>query len=73
MTTNLTIDTELLERAFLLSGELTRQAAVARALREFIARCEQPRLTELFGKLEWGDAFDYKAERSRDLAASEKA
>jgi len=65
MATNLALDPDLLERAFRMSGEPTKKAAVTRALREFIARREQKRVAELFGKLEWDAAFDYKAERSR--------
>jgi hypothetical protein len=34
-------------------------------LQEFIARRRQKRLLELIGKLEWDDAYDYKAERGR--------
>jgi hypothetical protein len=66
MATNLALDQELLERAFQLSGEPTKKAAVTRALQEFIARREQRRIAELFGKLEWDSAFDYKAHRARD-------
>ena len=65
MATNLSIDPDLLARAVELSGEKTKKAAVNRALREFIARREQIRLRELFGKLEWSTDFDYKRERSR--------
>ena len=65
MATNLALDHELLERAFVLSGEQTKKAAVTRALQEFIARREQKRVAELFGKLDWDVTFDYKAERSR--------
>jgi hypothetical protein len=65
MATNLAIDPELLERAVQVSGERTKKAVVTRALQEFIARREQRRLVDLMGKLEWDDAFDYKAERSR--------
>jgi hypothetical protein len=65
MATNLALDQELLDRAFRVSGELTKKAAVTRALQEFIARREQRRVAELFGKLEWDSAYDYKAERSR--------
>jgi hypothetical protein len=65
MATNLALDPELLDRAFLVSGEPTKKAAVTRALQEFIARREQRRVAELFGKLEWDTAFDYKAERAR--------
>ena len=65
MATNLSIDPELLERALEVSGERTKRAAVTKALEEFIARRRQKRLLELFGKLEWDEDFDYKAERSR--------
>ena len=65
MATNLAIDPELLDRAVKVSGERTKKAAVTKALQEFIARREQRRVAELFGKLEWDDAYNYKAERSR--------
>ena len=66
MATNLSIDPDLLDRALEVSGERTKKAAVTKALQEFIARREQARLLELFGKFEWDEDFDYKAERSRD-------
>jgi hypothetical protein len=65
MATNLSIDPELIERALELSGERTKKAAVTKALQEFIARRRQRRVLELFGKLEWDAAYDYKAERQR--------
>ena len=65
MTTNLSLDPKLIERAVEVSGERTKKAAVTRALEEFIARRGQKRLLELMGKLEWDKSFDYKAERSR--------
>jgi hypothetical protein len=65
MATNLALDPDLLDRAFRISGEPTKKAAVTRALREFIARRQQKRVAELFGKLEWDPSFDYKSERSR--------
>ena len=66
MATNLAIDPELLNRALEVGGEKTKKATVNRALQEFIARREQERLLELFGKLYWDDSFDYKRERSRE-------
>ena len=66
MATNLALDQGLLDRAFLLSGEATKKAAVTRALQEFIARREQKRVAELFGKLDWDNLYDYKSERSRE-------
>jgi hypothetical protein len=65
MATNLSIDPELIERALEVSGERTKKAAVTKALEEFIARRQQRRVLELFGKLEWDEAYDYKAERRR--------
>jgi Arc/MetJ family transcription regulator len=65
MATNLALDPELLDQVLELSGEPTKKAAVTLALREFVARREQRKLAELFGKLEWDTSFDYKAERSR--------
>jgi hypothetical protein len=65
MSTNLSLDPDLLDRALALSGERTKKAAVTKALQEFIARREQRRLLDLIGRLEWDDGFDYKAERSR--------
>jgi len=65
MATNLSIEPKLLEKALRVSGEKTKKAAVTRALEEFIARREQRKLLELFGRLEWNPDFDYKGERSR--------
>lgn len=65
MATNLSLDPELLEQTLRVSGEKTKKAAVTKALREFVARREQVRIRELFGKLEWDPDFDYKKERSR--------
>ena len=65
MATNLSIKPELLEKALLVSGEKTKKAAVTKALEEFIARREQRKLLDLFGRLEWNPDFDYKKERSR--------
>ena len=65
MATNLALDPELLDHVLELSGESTKKAAVTLALKEFVARREQKKVTDLFGKLDWDASFDYKAERSR--------
>lgn len=65
MATNLSLDPRLIDAALRVRGERTKKAAVTKALQEFVARRRQKRLLELFGKLEWDDAFDYKTERSR--------
>ena len=63
MATNLALDPELIERALAVSGERTKKAAVTRALEEYIARREQKKLKDLFGKLEWNEEVDTKADR----------
>ena len=65
MATNLDLDPDLLDRVVAVSGEPTKKAAVTLALKEFVARREQRRVSELFGKLDWDASYDYKSERSR--------
>jgi hypothetical protein len=64
---DLDLDLDLVEQALAVSGEKSREAAVRRALQEFIARRKQKRLLELMGQLEWNDGIDYKVERSRPI------
>ncbi len=66
MTIKLALDPDLVADALLVSGEQTREAAVTRALQEFIAKRKQKQLLELMGKLEWDSTFDYRRQRSRD-------
>lgn len=65
MATNLSLDPVLLEKALKVSGETTKKSAVTKALKEFIARREQHRIIELFGKLDWDPDYDYKASRRK--------
>lgn len=50
--TRVEVDPDLLDRAFAISGQATKKAAVTLALREFIARREQLGLLDLVGTLE---------------------
>lgn len=65
MATNLDLDPRLIDRVLEVSGESTKKAAVTRALEEFLARREQRKIVELFGKIDWDPDYDYKAGRSR--------
>ena len=65
MPTNVSLDTKLVHAALKVSGERTKNAAVTKALEEFVARRRQKGLIELFGQLEWDSNFNYKGERSR--------
>jgi len=70
MATRLSIDPRLLKLALEVSGERTENAAVTRALEEFIARRRQRNLLELMGKLEWDSSCDYRKERTRKRRCS---
>ena len=63
--TNLDLDPDLLDRAFQLSGEKSKKAAVTLALEEFIARHDRRRILELFGTLDWDPDFDIGVGRER--------
>lgn len=63
--TNLDLDPDLLDRAFKLSGEKSKKAAVTLALEEFIARRDRRRILELAGTLDWDPDFDIGEGRER--------
>jgi Bacterial antitoxin of type II TA system, VapB len=65
MKVSFTLDSELVDRIFEMTGASTKHAAVTIAIEEFIARREQRNIIELFGKFEWDNSFDYKSERTR--------
>ena len=46
-----------------LGGMRTKKDAVNEALAEYVQRREQLKITELFGKVEFDEAFDYKEQR----------
>ena len=54
MAANVSLDPDLLEEAFRLSGEPTKKAAVTRALQEFIARREQRRVADFVRQADVG-------------------
>ena len=64
MATNLALDPSLLDRVVAVSGESTKRAAVTLALREFIARREQRRVSDLCGKLEWASTYECTSDRA---------
>lgn len=63
MATNLALDDSLIEEARTLGGHRTKKAAVNEALAEYVARRKRRRMLDLFGKLDWDPAYDYKEER----------
>lgn len=65
MPTNLAIDDELLTEAQKVGGHRTKKDTVNEALKEYIQRRRQAKITELFGTIEFEPAYDYKKQRRR--------
>jgi Arc/MetJ family transcription regulator len=65
MTTNVTVDSQLLAEAQSVGGHRTKKAAVTEALREYIQRRKQSKIIELFGKVEFDPKYNYKKQRRK--------
>jgi Arc/MetJ family transcription regulator len=65
MTTNLTVDDDLLTLAQKVGGLKTKKATVNAALKEFIQRRQQEEISKLFGAVEYDPAYDYKELRKK--------
>lgn len=65
MATNLDLDPALVEEAVAAGGKRTKKEAVTEALKEYIARRRQRRITSLFGTIDYDSRYDYKAQRRR--------
>ncbi len=63
MATNLSIDTELLNEALIISGLSTKKDTANQALMEFVQRRKQREITSLFGSLPQDTDYDYKKGR----------
>lgn len=63
MATNLALDDELIEQAVRLGGHRTKREAVTAALREYIRARRRGDWSELVGKVEYFDDYDYKSAR----------
>ena len=63
MATNLSIDTELLKEALIISGLPTKKDTVNQALMEFVQRRKQREITSLFGRLPQDADYNYKKRR----------
>jgi Bacterial antitoxin of type II TA system, VapB len=65
MATNLDLDPALVEEAVAIGGLRTKKETVTEALREFIARRHQAKITSLFGTVDYDPKYDYKKQRRR--------
>lgn len=65
MATNLQLDPKLIQQALTLGGHRTKKAAVTQALTDYIEHLQQEKILDLFGKVDFDPAYDYKRQRSR--------
>jgi Arc/MetJ family transcription regulator len=65
MTSNVTVDNQLLAEAQRVGGRRTKRATVTEALREYIQHRKQAKIVDLFGKIEFDRKYDYKKQRRR--------
>ena len=63
MPTNLAIDDKLIEEAVEIGKHKTKKAAVTEALQEYILKRKQMMVREIFGKIEYDAAYNYKKQR----------
>jgi len=64
MRTNIVLDDKLVEEAFRLSGEIkTKRKLVETALKEYIRQKKRKDLSNLRGKIEFADNYNYKTMR----------
>ncbi len=65
MPSNLNYDPELLEQVRILGNFKYKTEAVNAALSEYVQRHQQPKIIELFGKIDYDKEYDYKKSRKR--------
>ena len=65
MSTNLSIDPDLLQKALEVSGLKTKKDTVNLALKELINSRKQLEIIDLFGKMDPDPDYDYKKGRVR--------
>lgn len=69
MPSNLDYDPELLNEAQKIGGHRYKKDAVNAALKEYVQRRKQPSIIQLFGKIDYDEAYDYKQARNRKCAS----
>ncbi len=65
MTTNLAVDDALILEAQKIGRHRTQIETVAEALKEYIQRRKQKKITALFGTIDYDLDYDYKEKRFR--------
>lgn len=65
MRTNIVLNQELVEEAFLYTQVTTKRELVECALKEFVENHKRKDLRDLVGKVQLKDDYDYKSMRQR--------
>jgi hypothetical protein len=65
MATNLGLNDRLVDEAQRVGGHKTKKEAVNAALEEYVRRRKQLKILDLFGKIDYDPAYDYKAARRK--------
>ena len=65
MATNLQLDDRLIAEAATLGKHRTKKDAVTQALTDYIRHLRQERILDLFGRVEFDPAYDYKRQRAK--------
>ena len=65
MATNVELDETLIREALKLGKHRSKRAAIEDALREYVQRRKQVRLTSLFGAIDYDESYDYKGARRK--------
>ena len=65
MPTNLAIDDRLIAEAQKLGRHRTKKETVTAALDEYVQRRKQLQILDLFGTIDFDEAYDYKRERRK--------
>ena len=65
MATNLQLDDRLIDEAVALGKHRTKKAAVTQALTDYVRHLRQQKILDLFGRVDFDPAYDYKKQRAR--------
>jgi hypothetical protein len=65
MATNLQLDDKLIEEAVSLGKHRSKKDAVTQALNEYVRHLRQEKILDLFGKVDFDSAYDYKRQRAK--------
>ena len=65
MATNLQLDDRLIAEATTLGKHRTKKEAVTQALTDYVRHLRQDRILDLFGRVDFDPAYDYKRQRAK--------